>query len=35
MTLEELCALRVAVWGIGHEGLAMVDLLAGTGCCRP
>jgi UDP-N-acetylmuramoyl-L-alanine---L-glutamate ligase len=31
VTLEELCALRVAVWGIGHEGLAMVNLLAGHG----
>lgn len=31
MTLEELCARRVAVWGIGHEGLAMVRLLAQRG----
>jgi UDP-N-acetylmuramoyl-L-alanine---L-glutamate ligase len=31
VTLDELCARRVAVWGIGHEGLAMVRLLAGRG----
>ena len=31
MTLEELCTLRVAVWGIGHEGLAMDRLLAEHG----
>ena len=31
MTLEELCASRVALWGIGAEGLAMADLLAGRG----
>ncbi len=27
MTLEELCARRVAVWGMGAEGLAMARLL--------
>ncbi len=31
MTLEELCRRRVAVWGIGHEGLAMVRLLGQRG----
>ena len=31
MTLDEVCARRVAVWGIGHEGLAMVRLLAQRG----
>ena len=27
MTLDELCARRVAVWGVGSEGLAMARLL--------
>ena len=27
MTLDELCARRVAVWGMGSEGLAMARLL--------
>jgi UDP-N-acetylmuramoyl-L-alanine---L-glutamate ligase len=27
MTLDELCTLRVAVWGLGHEGSDMVRLL--------
>ena len=27
MTLDELCTLRVAVWGLGDEGLAMARLL--------
>jgi UDP-N-acetylmuramoylalanine--D-glutamate ligase len=31
MNLAELCARRVAVWGIGREGAAMVELLAGRG----
>jgi UDP-N-acetylmuramoyl-L-alanine---L-glutamate ligase len=31
MTLDELCARRVAVWGIGSEGLAMVRLLIQRG----
>ena len=31
VTLEEVCAQRVAVWGIGHEGLAMDRLLVGSG----
>ena len=31
MTLGELCASRVALWGIGAEGLAMADLLARRG----
>jgi UDP-N-acetylmuramoylalanine--D-glutamate ligase len=31
MTLDDLCARRVALWGIGREGLAMVELLAGRG----
>ncbi len=31
MTLDELCAGRVAVWGLGREGLAMVALLADRG----
>ncbi len=31
MTLDEICARRVAVWGIGHEGLAMVRLLGQRG----
>ena len=31
MTLDELCAGRVALWGLGREGLAMVDLLAERG----
>jgi len=31
VTLEELCTLRVAVWGLGREGLAMIGLLAERG----
>ncbi len=31
MTLEELCTLRVAVWGLGREGRAMIGLLAERG----
>lgn len=31
MTLGELCTSRVALWGIGAEGLAMADLLARRG----
>ena len=31
MTLDELCARRVAVWGLGREGLAMVRLLVQRG----
>ena len=31
MTLDELCASRVALWGIGTEGLAMLELLAERG----
>lgn len=31
MTLDELCTLRVAVWGLGHEGSDMVRLLAERG----
>jgi UDP-N-acetylmuramoylalanine--D-glutamate ligase len=31
VTLDELCSLRVAVWGLGQEGQAMVRLLAGRG----
>ena len=31
MTLEELCASRVALWGMGSEGLAMAELLAERG----
>jgi UDP-N-acetylmuramoylalanine--D-glutamate ligase len=31
VTLEELCTRRVAVWGLGSEGLAMVRLLARRG----
>ncbi len=31
MTLEELCSSRVALWGLGAEGLAMVGLLAERG----
>jgi UDP-N-acetylmuramoylalanine--D-glutamate ligase len=27
MTLDELCGRRVAVWGLGREGLAMAELL--------
>jgi UDP-N-acetylmuramoylalanine--D-glutamate ligase len=27
VTLDEICTRRVAVWGIGHEGVAMVRLL--------
>ena len=31
MNLADLCARRVAVWGIGGEGSAMVELLTGRG----
>ncbi len=31
MNLADLCARRVAVWGIGREGSAMVELLTGQG----
>jgi UDP-N-acetylmuramoylalanine--D-glutamate ligase len=31
MNLADLCARRVAVWGIGREGSAMVELLTGRG----
>lgn len=31
MTLDELCARRVAVWGAGEEGQAVVRLLLGRG----
>ena len=31
MTLDELCTLRVAIWGAGAEGLALGRLLAGRG----
>jgi UDP-N-acetylmuramoylalanine--D-glutamate ligase len=31
VTLDDLCSRRVALWGIGQEGLAMVELLAGRG----
>ncbi len=31
MTLDELCERRVAVWGLGREGLAMVRLLIQRG----
>ena len=31
MTLDELCTRRVAVWGLGDEGLAMARLLHGRG----
>jgi len=31
MTLDELCSQRVAVWGLGQEGQAMVRLLAARG----
>jgi UDP-N-acetylmuramoylalanine--D-glutamate ligase len=31
VTLDQLCARRVAVWGTGTEGLAMARLLAGHG----
>ncbi len=31
MTLAELCTQRVAVWGLGQEGLALTDLLRRRG----
>ncbi len=31
MTLDQLCARRVAVWGVGAEGLALARLLLGRG----
>ena len=31
MTLDELCTLRVAIWGAGAEGLALGRILAGRG----
>lgn len=31
MTLDELCTRRVAVWGLGQEGLAVTRLLVGRG----
>jgi UDP-N-acetylmuramoylalanine--D-glutamate ligase len=31
VTLDELCARRVAVWGLGREGLATARLLLGRG----
>jgi UDP-N-acetylmuramoylalanine--D-glutamate ligase len=31
VNLDQLCDRRVAVWGLGQEGLAMADLLAGRG----
>jgi UDP-N-acetylmuramoylalanine--D-glutamate ligase len=31
MTLDELCTLRVAIWGLGREGLDMARLLAERG----
>ncbi|MGO8873027.1 MAG: UDP-N-acetylmuramoyl-L-alanine--D-glutamate ligase [Acidimicrobiales bacterium] len=31
MTLDELCARRVAVWGLGREGLAVARLLGARG----
>ena len=31
MTLEEICTLRVGLWGIGVEGIAMAELLTERG----
>jgi UDP-N-acetylmuramoylalanine--D-glutamate ligase len=31
VNLDQLCGRRVAVWGLGQEGLAMATLLAGRG----
>ncbi len=31
MTLDELCTRRVAVWGLGREGLGMIGLLSERG----